>query len=89
MTLNGESTILPCEESGDVPMMQCDFVPIGDLESRDKDAIVGEEPIGPGCRIIRGLHWAGSFGLLWFGSQSTVTSTWHGLVTLVTAAVRN
>uniref|UniRef100_A0A8C7YYW2 Replication protein A subunit n=1 Tax=Oryzias sinensis TaxID=183150 RepID=A0A8C7YYW2_9TELE len=40
MTLNGESTILPCEESGDVPMMQCDFVPIGDLESRDKDAIV-------------------------------------------------
>uniref|UniRef100_A0A3B3BFE1 Replication protein A subunit n=1 Tax=Oryzias melastigma TaxID=30732 RepID=A0A3B3BFE1_ORYME len=40
MTLNGESTILPCEESCDVPIMQCDFISIGDLESRDKDAIV-------------------------------------------------
>ncbi|KAM9734140.1 replication protein A 70 kDa DNA-binding subunit isoform 2-T2 [Menidia menidia] len=40
MTLNGESTIIPCEDSCDVPMMQCDFVSIGDLESRDKDAIV-------------------------------------------------
>lgn len=56
MTLNGESTILPCEESCDVPIMQCDFVSIGDLESRDKDAIVGEEPLGPECRIIGGFH---------------------------------
>lgn len=42
MTLNGESSIIPCDDSGDVPMVQCDFIPIGDLESRDKDAIVGE-----------------------------------------------
>ncbi|KAM3616204.1 uncharacterized protein V6R79_014270 [Siganus canaliculatus] len=40
MTLNGESTVIPCEDSCDVPMVQCDFVSIGDLESRDKDAIV-------------------------------------------------
>lgn len=40
MTLNGESTIIPCEDSCDVPMVQCDFVSIGDLENRDKDAIV-------------------------------------------------
>ncbi|XP_041850558.1 replication protein A 70 kDa DNA-binding subunit isoform X2 [Melanotaenia boesemani] len=40
MTLNGESTIIPCEDSCDVPMVQCDFVSIGELENRDKDAIV-------------------------------------------------
>ncbi|XP_034556772.1 replication protein A 70 kDa DNA-binding subunit [Notolabrus celidotus] len=40
MTLNGESTIIPCEDSTDVPMVQCDFVSIGDLESREKDAII-------------------------------------------------
>uniref|UniRef100_A0A8C1U5C4 Replication protein A subunit n=1 Tax=Cyprinus carpio TaxID=7962 RepID=A0A8C1U5C4_CYPCA len=40
MTLNGETTISPCEDSQDVPMVQCDFVSIADLESREKDAIV-------------------------------------------------
>ncbi|KAM6933432.1 replication protein A 70 kDa DNA-binding subunit [Xenentodon cancila] len=40
MTLNGESSIIPCEDSCDVPMVQCDFVSIGDLESREKDSIV-------------------------------------------------
>ncbi|XP_029027745.1 replication protein A 70 kDa DNA-binding subunit [Betta splendens] len=40
MTLNGESTVIPCEDSCDVPMVQCDFVSIGDLENRDKDAIL-------------------------------------------------
>ncbi|XP_056297124.1 replication protein A 70 kDa DNA-binding subunit [Pseudoliparis swirei] len=40
MTLSGESTIIPCEDSRDVPVMQCDFVSIGDLENREKDAIV-------------------------------------------------
>lgn len=42
MTLNGESTIIPCDDSSDVPMVQCDFVSIADLDARDKDAIVGE-----------------------------------------------
>uniref|UniRef100_A0AAQ5ZGJ0 Replication protein A subunit n=1 Tax=Amphiprion ocellaris TaxID=80972 RepID=A0AAQ5ZGJ0_AMPOC len=40
MTLNGESSIIPCEDSCDVPMVQCDFVSIADLESRDPDTIV-------------------------------------------------
>lgn len=40
MTLNGETTISPCEDSHDVPMVQCDFVSIADLESREKDTIV-------------------------------------------------
>lgn len=42
MTLNGETSIIPCEDSHDVPMVQCDFVSIADLESREKDTIVGE-----------------------------------------------
>ncbi|XP_076832504.1 replication protein A 70 kDa DNA-binding subunit [Brachyhypopomus gauderio] len=40
MTLNGESTIIPCDDSHDVPMVQCDFISIANLEARDKDAIV-------------------------------------------------
>ncbi|XP_068173511.1 replication protein A 70 kDa DNA-binding subunit [Antennarius striatus] len=40
MTFNGESSVIPCEDSCDVPMVQCDFVSIGDLENRDKDAII-------------------------------------------------
>ncbi|KAL0174532.1 hypothetical protein M9458_030500, partial [Cirrhinus mrigala] len=40
MTLNGETSIIPCEDSHDVPMVQCDFVSIADLESREKDAII-------------------------------------------------
>lgn len=40
MTLNGESTVIPCDDSCDVPMVQCEFVSIGDLESRDKDAVI-------------------------------------------------
>lgn len=42
MTLNGESTVIPCEDSCDVPMVQCDFVPIGDLENKERDSIVGK-----------------------------------------------
>lgn len=44
MTLNGETSIIPCEDSADVPMVQCDFVSIADLESREKDSVVGEYP---------------------------------------------
>lgn len=40
MTLNGESSIIPCEDSCDVPMVQCDFVAINDLENKEKDSIV-------------------------------------------------
>lgn len=43
MTLNGESTVIPCEDHCDVPLVQCDFVSIGDLESKEKDSIVGKE----------------------------------------------
>lgn len=40
MTLNGESSVIPCEDSCDVPMVQCDFVSVADLESKDADSIV-------------------------------------------------
>ncbi|XP_051963145.1 replication protein A 70 kDa DNA-binding subunit isoform X2 [Xyrauchen texanus] len=40
MTLNGETSIIPCEDSHDVPMLQCNFISIADLESREKDTIV-------------------------------------------------
>lgn len=40
MTLNGESTIIPCEDTHDVPMLQYDFVSIADLESREKDSVL-------------------------------------------------
>ncbi|XP_062329579.1 replication protein A 70 kDa DNA-binding subunit [Osmerus eperlanus] len=40
MTLNGDSSIVPCEDSTDVPMVQCDFVSIADLETREKDSVL-------------------------------------------------
>ncbi|KAJ8347663.1 hypothetical protein SKAU_G00262520 [Synaphobranchus kaupii] len=40
MTMNGETSIIPCDDCQDVPMVQCDFVSIADLETRDKDAII-------------------------------------------------
>lgn len=43
MTLNGESTVIPCEDSCDLPLVQCDFVSISDLENKEKDSIVGKD----------------------------------------------
>uniref|UniRef100_A0A667X5B8 Replication protein A subunit n=1 Tax=Myripristis murdjan TaxID=586833 RepID=A0A667X5B8_9TELE len=40
MTLHANTSIVPCTDSQDVPTMQFDFVPIGELENRDKDTIV-------------------------------------------------
>lgn len=59
MTLNGETSIIPCEDSHDVPMVQCDFVSIADLESREKDTILGENifPLASAIGIINNLHF--------------------------------
>ncbi|XP_061917975.1 replication protein A 70 kDa DNA-binding subunit [Entelurus aequoreus] len=40
ITLNGETSIVPCEDNCDVPVLQCDFISIADLEKTEKDAIV-------------------------------------------------
>ncbi|KAK9536530.1 hypothetical protein VZT92_006303 [Zoarces viviparus] len=40
MTLHAQSSIVPCDDSQDIPVVRCDFVPIAELENRDKDAII-------------------------------------------------
>ncbi|XP_062289081.1 replication protein A 70 kDa DNA-binding subunit-like [Scomber scombrus] len=40
MTLHAHSSIVPCDDSQDIPTMNCDFVPIAEMENKDKDAII-------------------------------------------------
>ncbi|KAM6910908.1 replication protein A 70 kDa DNA-binding subunit-like isoform 2-T2 [Lycodopsis pacificus] len=40
ITLHAQSSIVPCDDSQDIPVLHCDFVPIAELENRDKDAII-------------------------------------------------
>ncbi|KAG7264455.1 hypothetical protein CRUP_010954, partial [Coryphaenoides rupestris] len=40
MTLNGESSIIPCEDAVDLPVAHCDFVAISELEAREKDSVL-------------------------------------------------
>ncbi|XP_028278141.1 replication protein A 70 kDa DNA-binding subunit-like isoform X2 [Parambassis ranga] len=40
MTLHAHSSIVPCDDSQDIPTVHCDFVPIAELENKDKDSIV-------------------------------------------------
>ncbi|XP_056140297.1 replication protein A 70 kDa DNA-binding subunit-like [Lampris incognitus] len=40
MTLHANSSIIACAESWGIPMVQCDFVPIAELENRSKDDII-------------------------------------------------
>lgn len=43
MTLHAHSSIVPCADGHGIPAVQCDFVPIAELENRDKDAIIGKQ----------------------------------------------
>lgn len=52
MSLHANSSIVPCDDSGEIPMVQCDFVPIAELENRDKDAVL--DVIGV-CRHVEEL----------------------------------
>ncbi|KAE8622260.1 hypothetical protein XENTR_v10005168 [Xenopus tropicalis] len=40
MTFNSETSVIPCDDSADVPMVQFEFVPIGELESKNKDTVL-------------------------------------------------
>eukprot|EP00064_Thunnus_orientalis_P011748 superscaffoldBa00001730_g11779 len=40
MTLHAHSSIVPCDDTQDVPTLHCDFVPIAELENRDPDSII-------------------------------------------------
>ncbi|GLD46505.1 replication protein A 70 kDa DNA-binding subunit isoform X1 [Lates japonicus] len=42
MTLHAHSSIVPCDDGQDIPTVHCDFVPIAELENRDKDTIIGK-----------------------------------------------
>uniref|UniRef100_A0A3Q4GTL6 Replication protein A subunit n=1 Tax=Neolamprologus brichardi TaxID=32507 RepID=A0A3Q4GTL6_NEOBR len=40
ITLHAHSSIVPCDDNQSIPTVHCDFVPIAELENRDKDAII-------------------------------------------------
>ncbi|KAL3042763.1 hypothetical protein OYC64_020647 [Pagothenia borchgrevinki] len=40
MTLNAHSSVVPCDDSQGIPTVNCDFVPIAELENSDTDIIV-------------------------------------------------
>ncbi|XP_045895427.1 replication protein A 70 kDa DNA-binding subunit-like isoform X6 [Micropterus dolomieu] len=40
MTLHAHSSVVLCDDSVGIPSVHCDFVPIAELENRDKDAII-------------------------------------------------
>lgn len=41
MTFNSETSVIPCDDSSDVPTVQFDFVPISELENKNKDTLLG------------------------------------------------
>lgn len=43
MTLHAHSSIVPCADGQGIPTVLCDFVPIAELENRDKDAVIGKQ----------------------------------------------
>ena len=40
MTLEKETTMVPCDDGPDIPKPHCDFVPIAELENREPEAFV-------------------------------------------------
>ncbi|KAM8976611.1 replication protein A 70 kDa DNA-binding subunit isoform 2-T2 [Pelodytes ibericus] len=40
MTFNNETSVIPCDDASDVPTVQFEFVPIGDLENKNKDTVL-------------------------------------------------
>ncbi|XP_053552909.1 replication protein A 70 kDa DNA-binding subunit-like, partial [Bombina bombina] len=40
MTFNGETSVIPCDDSSDVPTVQFEFVPISELENKNKDTLL-------------------------------------------------
>lgn len=42
MSLHANTTIVPCGDSVGVPALHCEFVPIAELENREKDDIISK-----------------------------------------------
>ncbi|XP_075052795.1 replication protein A 70 kDa DNA-binding subunit [Mixophyes fleayi] len=40
MTFNSETSVIPCDDSSDVPTVQFDFIPISELENKNKDTLL-------------------------------------------------
>ncbi|XP_056416155.1 replication protein A 70 kDa DNA-binding subunit [Hyla sarda] len=40
MTFNSETTVIPCDDSSDVPSVQFEFVPISEFENKNKDTLL-------------------------------------------------
>ncbi|KAM3934090.1 replication protein A 70 kDa DNA-binding subunit [Leptodactylus fuscus] len=40
MTFNSETSVIPCDDSSDVPTVQFEFVPISELENKNKDTLL-------------------------------------------------
>ncbi|XP_077336698.1 replication protein A 70 kDa DNA-binding subunit isoform X1 [Lithobates pipiens] len=40
MTFNSETSVIPCDDTSDVPTVQFDFVPISELENKNKDTLL-------------------------------------------------
>nr|DBA34216.1 TPA: hypothetical protein GDO54_001796 [Pyxicephalus adspersus] len=40
MTFNSETSVIPCDDSSDVPMVQFEFVAISELENKNKDTLL-------------------------------------------------
>ncbi|XP_063812185.1 replication protein A 70 kDa DNA-binding subunit [Pseudophryne corroboree] len=40
MTFNSETSVIPCDDSSDVPTVQFEFVPISELENKSKDTLL-------------------------------------------------
>ncbi|KAM4046800.1 replication protein A 70 kDa DNA-binding subunit [Anomaloglossus baeobatrachus] len=40
MTFNNETSVIPCDDSSDVPTVQFQFVPISELENKNKDTLL-------------------------------------------------
>lgn len=55
MTLHANTSLVPCDDNEGVPTLQCDFVPIAELENRDKDSIIGK-----GRSSRAGIHFYAS-----------------------------
>lgn len=76
MTLHAHSSIVPCADGQGIPTVQCDFVPIAELESRDKDAIIGKQnKISIAGKKHLAANVAGTDGTIYFEMQNSISQT--------------
>lgn len=76
ITLHAHSSIVPCADGHGIPAMQCDFVPIAELENRDKDVIIGKQnKISITWKKRLAAKIAATDGIIYFEMQSSISQT--------------